>query len=67
MIGFQVAAQLGQVFLSTPLGMLRDNSGYAVTFHIITIIVIAAGIYAFFVIKKDNQDVNGEPLVSKAA
>lgn len=67
MIGFQVAAQLGQVVLSTPLGMLRDNSGYAMTFHIITIIVVAAGIYAFFVIKKDNQDVNGEPLINQTA
>ncbi|WP_174855282.1 MFS transporter [Weissella bombi] len=67
MIGFQVAAQLGQVVLSTPLGMLRDNSGYAMTFHIITIVVVAAGIYAFFVIKKDNQDVNGEPLINQAA
>lgn len=67
MIGFQVAAQLGQVVLSTPLGMLRDKSGYATTFHIITIIVVIAGIYAFFMIKKDTQDVNGEPLIKQSA
>ena len=64
MIGFQVAAQLGGVILSTPLGILRDNAGYAVTFHVIAVIVLIAGIYGWFILKQDNQDVNGDPLVT---
>ncbi|AFS39531.1 MULTISPECIES: MFS transporter [Leuconostoc] len=62
MIGFQIAAQIGQVILSTPLGILRDHVGYQNTFHVISVMVLLAGIYAFFVLKKDSQDVNGTPL-----
>lgn len=63
MIGFQIAAQVGQVILSTPLGTLRDQIGYSNTFKIISLIVLIAGIFAAFVLKKDNQDVNGDPFV----
>lgn len=52
MIGFQIAAQVGQVILSTPLGILRDNMGYSMTFKIIALIVLLTGIYGFFIIKK---------------
>lgn len=62
MIGFQIAAQVGQVILSTPLGILRDNMGYNMTFKIIALIVLLTGIYGFFIIKKDNEFVNGQPL-----
>lgn len=62
MIGFQIAAQVGQVILSTPLGILRDNMGYSMTFKIIALIVLLTGIYGFFIIKKDNEFVNGQPL-----
>lgn len=62
MIGFQIAAQVGQVILSTPLGILRDNMGYSMTFKIIALIVLLTGIYGFFIIKKDNKFVNGQPL-----
>ncbi|WEV45589.1 MFS transporter [Streptococcaceae bacterium ESL0687] len=62
MIGFQVAAQIGQVILSTPLGMLRDHIGYSGTFKIISLIVLVAAIYGFFILKGDNEDVNGQPL-----
>ncbi len=62
MIGFQIAAQVGQVILSTPLGILRDNMGYSMTFKIIALIVLLTGIYGFFIIKKDNVFVNGQPL-----
>lgn len=61
MIGFQIAAQVGQVILSTPLGILRDNMGYSMTFKIIALIVLLTGIYGFFIIKKDNEFVNGQP------
>lgn len=63
MIGFQVASQIGQVLLSNPLGTLRDHIGYSSTFHVIAITVLLAGIYAFFVLKKDDQDVNGDPFI----
>ncbi|BDR58552.1 hypothetical protein XA3_09930 [Xylocopilactobacillus apicola] len=53
MIGFQVASQVGQILLSTPLGTLRDRVGYSDTFYVIALIVLTAGIYAFFVLKKD--------------
>lgn len=62
MIGFQIAAQIGQVILSTPLGILRDNIGYGSTFKIISLIVLITGIYGFFVLKKDTELVNGQPL-----
>ena len=62
MIGFQIAAQVGQVILSTPLGILRDNMGYSMTFKIIALIVLLTGIYGFFNNKKDNEFVNGQPL-----
>lgn len=64
MVGFQIAAQIGQVILSTPLGSLRDKIGYRPTFIIISIIVLCALIFAFFTLKKDDQDVEGEPLTN---
>ncbi|MFC6164349.1 MFS transporter [Lactiplantibacillus dongliensis] len=65
MVGFQVAAQVGQVILSTPLGAFRDHFGYSVTFRVISGIVLLAGIYAFFILKKDDQDVNGDPFIKR--
>ena len=62
MIGFQIAAQIGQVILSTPLGILRDSMGYSTTFHIISLIVLVTWIYGFFVIQKDDKLVCGQPL-----
>ncbi|AUJ31988.1 MULTISPECIES: oligosaccharide MFS transporter [Liquorilactobacillus] len=62
MVGFQIAAQVGQIVFSTPFGALHDRIGYNKTFLIISLIVLLAGIYAFFIIKKDDQDVNGQPL-----
>ncbi|MEQ7215774.1 MFS transporter [Enterococcus asini] len=62
MIGFQIAAQIGQVILSTPLGILRDSMGYSTTFHIISLIVLVTWIYGFFVIKRDDKLVCGQPL-----
>ena len=64
MIGFQIAAQIGQVILSTPLGILRDRVGYQNTFHVIAVIVLIAGVYAFFILKKDTQHVDGTPLAN---
>lgn len=62
MVGFQIAAQIGQIIFSTPLGALHDNIGYQNTFLIISGIVLIASIYAFFILKNDNQDVGGQPL-----
>lgn len=57
MIGFQIAAQVGTVVLSPPMGALRDSIGYQPTFFIISAIVGATGVYAYFVLKKDDEDV----------
>ncbi len=62
MVGFQIAAQVGQIVFSTPLGLLHDNIGYQNTFLTISGIVTLAAIYAFAILKKDNQDVGGQPL-----
>ena len=62
MVGFQTAAQVGQIVFSTPLGSLRDSIGYQSTFLTISGIVMVATVYAFFILKKDDKDVNGQAL-----
>lgn len=64
MVVFQVAAQIGQVILSTPLGKLHDIFGYSTTFRVISGVVFLTTICAFFLLKKDNEDVNGEPFLT---
>lgn len=64
MVGFQVAAQVGQVILSTPLGMLKDAYGHSVTFIVISVIVLIATVVASFLLKKDEEDVYGQPLIT---
>lgn len=63
MVGFQIASQVGQVIFSTPLGMLHDRLGNRPTFLTISAIVLAAVIYGFFVIKKDDEHVDGDPFI----
>ena len=63
MVGFQIASQVGQVVLSTPLGMLHDRAGDRTTFYTISIVVLVALIYGFFVLKKDDQQVDGDPFI----
>lgn len=55
-----IAGSFGQILLSTPLGILRDHIGYQPTFLVIAGIVFCAGIYGYFIIRKDDQEVNGE-------
>lgn len=55
-----LAGSVGQILLSTPLGILRDSIGYRSTFLVIAGIVLCAGVYGFFIIRKDDQEVNGE-------
>ena len=61
MVGFQIASQVGQVIFSTPLGALHDHLGDRPTFFTISGIVLAALIYGIFVIKRDDQEVGGDP------
>lgn len=63
MIGFQIAAQIGQVVLSTPLGILRDHIGYDRTFLVIITIVFIAGIFATLQLKNDDTYVYGDPFI----
>ena len=65
MIGFQIAAQIGQVVLSTPLGILRDHIGYDRTFLVIITIVFIAGIFATLQLKNDDTYVYGDPFIKK--
>lgn len=65
MVGSNIAGQIGQIIFSTPLGMLHDKIGYQSTFIVIAGIVVVAGIYALIFLKKDNQDVNGQPLTDE--
>ena len=61
LVGFQVSAQIGNMLFSAPLGALHDNIGYQPTFLIIAGVVAAAAAIAWFVLKRDHEDVNGEP------
>lgn len=63
MVGFQVSAQIGNVILSTPLGALHDRLGYQQTFVVIAAVVLLAGVYGFFALKKDHQQVDGDPFL----
>ena len=56
MVGFQIAAQIGQIIFSTPMGALRDQIGYQSTFTVIAGIVAVAGIYAFLILRKDTVE-----------
>ena len=62
MVGFQIAASVGGIIFSVPLGSLRDSIGYQPTFLLIAGIVLCATVYAFLILKKDDQDVAGQPL-----
>ena len=57
-----IAGSFGQILLSTPLGLLRDHIGYQPTFLVIAGIVFCDGIYGLFIIRRDDQEVNGERL-----
>ena len=66
MVGFQIAAQIGQIIFSAPLGALHDQIGYQQTFLVISGIVCVASLYAFVVLRKDDQCVEGQPLELEA-
>ncbi|MBS4103972.1 MFS transporter [Tsukamurella paurometabola] len=61
MVGFQIASQVGVVLLSPPLGALRDRLGYQPTFFIIAATVAVAGTVGYLILKKDDEEVDGDP------
>jgi OHS family lactose permease-like MFS transporter len=63
LVGFEVAAQVGNVLLSRPFGSLRDAIGYQPTFYVISGAVAVAGVWAYFALQRDDQAVDGDPLV----
>ncbi|MDN5654043.1 MAG: MFS transporter [Kocuria sp.] len=66
MVGFQLASQIGNILLSPVLGNLRDAIGYQPTFYVIAGIVLVAAAYGFLVLKRDDQDVQGDPFLRDA-
>lgn len=62
LVGFQFASQGGQIIFSTPLGYLLDSTGSTTTFMVMTAITFIAFVYGLIIIKKDTQDVDGDPL-----
>lgn len=63
MVGFQIASQLGNVVLSPVLGALNDSQGYRFTFFVISAVVACSAVFAFFTLKKDDQQVLGDPFI----
>ncbi|MFF1552995.1 MFS transporter [Rhodococcus erythropolis] len=63
MVGFQIAAQIGSVILSPIIGQVRDALGFHSTFLVISAVVLASGVYAFFVLKRDDQDILGDRFI----
>ena len=63
MVGFEISAQVGSALFSTPFGYIRDALGYQPTFMIIAVVVMCAGVWGYFALKKDDQDVLGDPYV----
>lgn len=66
LVGLQISGQIGSVILSTPLGMLRDAVGYNYTFIIISVIVMVAGIFGLFMLKNDDEMVDGDAFIRNA-
>ncbi|MGO1591304.1 MAG: MFS transporter [Ancrocorticia sp.] len=63
LVGFQVSSQLGNVVLSPILGALNDAQGYQPTFFLISAVVACAGVFGFFTLKKDHEQVLGDPFI----
>ena len=63
LVGFEISAQVGNVILSRPFGFVRDALGYQPTFLVISGAVFLAGIWAYFTLRRDDQEVDGEPFV----
>lgn len=66
LVGFEIAAQVGNVILSRPFGGVRDAIGYQSTFFIISGVVFLAGVWAYFTLEHDDREVAGDPLVRES-
>ncbi len=67
LVGFEVSAQIGNVVLAPAFGRLRDHIGYQPTFFVISGVVFVAGLWAYFALKHDDQDVLGDPFIRDTA
>lgn len=63
LVGFEVSAQVGNFIFAIPFGYIRDAIGYQPTFLVITAVVACAGVWGFFALKKDDQEVYGDPFI----
>lgn len=66
MVGFQIASQIGNVILSPVLGSVRDAIGYQPTFYLIAGVVAVAFVYGIFILKNDDEQVDGDPFIRQA-
>ncbi|MFT4157858.1 MAG: oligosaccharide MFS transporter [Microbacterium sp.] len=66
LVGFEVSAQVGNTLFAIPFGAIRDHLGFQPTFYIIAGVVACAGIWAFFALKKDDEDVDGDPFIRRS-
>lgn len=68
LVGFNLAAQLGNVAMSTPLGRLRDSIGYQPTIFVIAGVVAVSAVWAFFALRRDDQQlIDDHPVVVEPA
>lgn len=63
LVGFEVSAQVGNMVFAIPFGAIRDAIGFQNTFFVIAAVVACAGIWAWFALKKDHEDVEGDPFI----
>ncbi|WP_185173663.1 MFS transporter [Rothia nasimurium] len=66
MVGFQIASQIGNVILSPVLGSVRDAIGYQPTFYLIAGVVALAFVYGLFILKNDDEQVDGDPFIRES-
>ncbi|MFT4052036.1 MAG: oligosaccharide MFS transporter [Microbacterium sp.] len=63
LVGFEVSAQVGNTLFAIPFGFIRDGLGFQPTFLIIAGVVACAGVWGFFALKKDDDDVEGDRFI----
>lgn len=53
LVAFNLASQIGNVIMSTPLGHLRDRIGYQPTFYVVAGVVLVSLLFAVAALRRD--------------